>query len=242
MSNAFENPETNENENPAWLYREEICSGVDYANVETARRYESRHLQFRDFDAEFERIRERAGLTPNDVVLDLGCGTGAFVVPASRFCRKVYAVDVSAPMLALLREKIAAQKLDNVETFNAGFLTYRHRGEPLDAVISSIALHHLPDYWKCVALQKIADSLRPGGVFYLLDVVFTFPISDWRAGTQTLLDAMSSAAGKEANAHISCEYSTFDWILEGALERVGFEIERKFDDSAFLRAYVCRKK
>lgn len=241
MSNDKESSETSF-ENPDWFYREFTHSGVDYADVETARRYESRHLQFRDFDAEFARIRERIGLKPTDVVLDLGCGTGAFVVPAAQFCRKVYAVDVSAPMLALLREKLSARKLENVETFNAGFLTYRRDGEPVDAVVSSLALHHLPDFWKCVALQKIADELKPGGVFYLLDVVFSFPISDWRDGTRQVLDAMSLAAGKEANAHISCEYSTFDWILEGAIERVGFEIEKKFDDAAFLRAYVCRKK
>ncbi|MCF0234972.1 MAG: hypothetical protein HUK22_08365 [Thermoguttaceae bacterium] len=91
-------------------------------------------------------------------------------------------------------------------------------------------------------MQKIADFLRPGGVFYLRDVVFTFPIVDWREGTQRCLDAMSAAAGKEANAHIAAEFSSFDWIIEGALERVGFEIETKVDDTPFLRAYVARKK
>ena len=52
---------------------------------------------------------------------------------------------------------------------------------------------------------------------------------------------MSAAAGHEANAHISSEYSSFSWILEGILERVGLKIEQIIDDSDFLRAYVCRK-
>ena len=42
----------------------------------------------------------------------------------------------------------------------AGFLTFTAPEEPVDAVLSSIALHHLPDFWKGVALQRIADGER----------------------------------------------------------------------------------
>ncbi len=227
---------------PKWLYDEFQHAGVDYANLEVAKKYESRHLKFRDFDAEFERIRERVDLKRSDVVLDLGCGTGAFAIPASRYCAKVYAADVSAPMLGLLRQKIAEQKIENIETFAAGFLTFPTLPEPIDAVVSSLALHHLPDFWKVVALKRIADALKPGGVFYLSDVVFHFPVETWREGTQAVLDAMENSAGGEANAHIAREYSAFDWFLEEAFRRTGFEIERKIDDAAFIRAYVCRKK
>ena len=226
---------------PKWLYNEFQHAGVDYADVEVARQFETRHRSFRNFEAEFQRIRKRVNLSRDDVVLDLGCGSGAFVIPAAQYCKKVYAVDVSAPMLTILQEKLSENKIENVETVHAGFLTYRHQGEPVDVVVSSIALHHLPDYWKAVALLNIANTLRPGGVFYLLDVVFTFPISDWQNGTQTILEEMSAAAGHEANTHISSEYSSFSWILEGILERVGLKIEQIIDDSDFLRAYVCRK-
>ncbi|MBQ2849417.1 MAG: class I SAM-dependent methyltransferase [Thermoguttaceae bacterium] len=159
---------------PSWLYDEFQHAGVDYANLEVARKYESRHLKFRDFDAEFERIRERAALKRSDVVLDLGCGTGAFAIPASRYCAKVYAADVSAPMLGLLRQKIAERKIENIETFAAGFLTFPTFPAPVDAVVSSLALHHLPDFWKVVALKRIADALKPGGVFTFRTSYFIF--------------------------------------------------------------------
>lgn len=227
---------------PNWLYDEFQHAGVDYANLEVARKYESRHLKFRDFDAEFERIRERAELKRSDVVLDLGCGTGAFAIPASRFCAKVYAADVSAPMLGLLRQKIEEQKIENIETFAAGFLTFPPLPTPVDAVVSSLALHHLPDFWKVVALKRIADALKPGGVFYLSDVVFYFPVETWREGTQAVLDEMERDAGGEANAHIAREYSSFDWFLEAAFERTGLVVERTIDDAAFIRVYVCRRK
>ena len=123
---------------PSWLYDEFQHAGVDYANIDVAKKYESRHLKFRDFEAEFERIRERADLKRSDVVLDLGCGTGAFAIPASRYCAKVYAADVSAPMLGLLRQKIAEQKIENIETFAAGFLTFPTLPEPVDAVMFNL--------------------------------------------------------------------------------------------------------
>ena len=227
---------------PSWLYDEFQHAGVDYASIEVAKKYESRHLKFRDFEAEFERIRERADLKRSDVVLDLGCGTGAFAIPASRYCAKVYAADVSAPMLGLLRQKIAEQNIENVETFAAGFLTFPTLPESVDAVVSSLALHHLPDFWKVVALKRIADALKPGGVFYLSVVVFHFPVETWREGKQAVLDAMESSAGGEANARIAREYSAFDWFLEEAFERTGFVVEQTIDDAAFIRAYVCRKK
>ncbi len=227
--------------NPVWLYDEFHFSGVDYSDKATTEKFEKRHRQFRDFDLEFQRICERTGLSPDDVVLDVGCGSGAFVLPASKYCRKVYAADVSNSMLEILQEKLDAEGIKTVELLHAGFLTTPRLKEPLDVVISSIALHHLPDFWKIVALQKIADALKPNGVFYLLDVVFAFPVEKWREGVQNTLDSMESAAGREAKAHISAEYSTFDWVLEGAFERVGLKIEAVYDDAPFLRAYVCRK-
>ena len=229
---------------PPWFYDEFQTKGVDYADVDVARNFENRHLRFRDFAEEFERVCKRTGLSPDDVVLDLGCGSGAFVIPAAKRCRHVYGADVSQSMLALLQEKLKSQDIGNVSLFNAGFLTFweiKDRPKRFDFIFSSIALHHLPDFWKAVAIQQIADALKPEGIFYLYDVVFTFPIAQWRDGTQRLLDEMEYAAGHEATKHVSSEFSTFSWYLEEVFERVGLKVEQVFDDTGFLRSYVCRK-
>ena len=229
-----------------WLFNEFHFTGVDYMDLATARAFDERHQRFRDFRREFDVFRSRAELKPTDVVLDLGCGTGAFLLHAAKVCKKVIGVDPSISMLAVLQEKASTQNITNVECEQAGFLTFALPEDPVDVVYSSIALHHLPDFWKAVALQRIADSLKDDGFFYLTDVVFTFPVSEWQTGTQRLLDAMAKATsltgeGLEAKKHISSEFSTFDWFLEGVFERVGLQIEGIYDENEFRRTYVCRK-
>jgi len=56
----------------------------------------------------------------------------------------------------------------------AGFLSYEHEGNAADIVYSRNALHHLPDFWKAVALERIAGILKPDGTPRLRDLVFDF--------------------------------------------------------------------
>ncbi len=182
---------------PSWIYNEFSASGVDYTAQEVVTRFEKRHQNFRDFEKEFELIKQRVSLKSTDEVLDVGCGTGAFILPASRYCQHIYGVDISSGMLGILQKKLESSKISNVTLCNAGFLSFRNhipREQKFDVVVSSLALHHLPDFWKAIALKNIADALKPGGRFYLYDVVYTFPIAEWRQGVQGLLDDMESAA------------------------------------------------
>src|SRR5205807_7696237 len=107
-------------------------------------------------------------------VVDRGCGTGQFALAAAALCRRVVAVDVSRPMREALRRKRDDAALGNLEIADAGFLTYDHTGDRADVVYSRYALHHLPDFWKVMALCRVRAMLRPGGVFRLWDVVYNF--------------------------------------------------------------------
>ena len=40
------------------------------------------------------------------------------------------------------------------------------------------ALHQLPDFWKALALNRIARMLRPGGVLRLRDLIYDFGPGD----------------------------------------------------------------
>ncbi len=133
---------------PSWLFDESTLVGVDYTDRSLVEDYDNQHEGFRDFQQEARKIADDLGLSNNSIVLDIGCGTGGLSVHFARMCSHVYAVDISEAMIDILRGKILQHGLQNVTTVNAGFLTYEHHGTDLDAIISSIALHHLPDFWK----------------------------------------------------------------------------------------------
>ena len=186
------------------------------------------------------------GLTGDSVIVELGAGTGQFTVAVAPACARVIAVDVSAPMLRRLEDKVAALGLANVELVQAGFLTYVHAGAPADFVYSRFALHHLPDFWKAVALDRARRMLRPGGVLRLWDVVYDFEpdqvedrLEAWCAtGGDSVEDEWSRA---ELEEHVRDEHSTFTWILEPMLRRCGFEIAtaEHSDDGVFAK-YLLR--
>ncbi|NLI14500.1 MAG: class I SAM-dependent methyltransferase [Peptococcaceae bacterium] len=227
---------------PSWHYDERLKTGVDYADPATAAEYDQQHARFRDFEKDARLIIQRLDLQPEHTVIDLGCGTGAFVIPAARSCRKVYAVDISQAMLDKCTEKARAAGLNNIETHCAGFLSYEHKGDPVDAVVSVAALHHLPDFWKAVAFNRMYHMLKPGGKLYLFDVIFTFPVESHQSEFDNWVNGIREKAGRsmaeETVIHIRDEYSTFDWIIDGMIERAGFKTEQKLSEFPYCLTYV----
>jgi SAM-dependent methyltransferase len=51
---------------------------------------------------------------PDDVLLEIGCGTGAEAIRISKSVRQIIATDISQGMLNLLRQKISAKKLESI--------------------------------------------------------------------------------------------------------------------------------
>jgi len=194
------------------------------------------------------KLLRELGLDADDTVVDLGAGGGAFALAVAPLCRRVVAVDVSAAMLALLKENAERAGVANVESVQRGFLTYAHDGEPADVVYSRHALHHLPDFWKALAIERIAAMLKPGGVFVLRDLIYSFDphgaepaIEAWLAGA-----AASSELGwtrDELETHVREEHSTFSWLVEPMLERAGLEIRTaEHDASQVYSTYACIKR
>ncbi len=231
--------------NPAWFYNELMHSGVDYSDSAIAAKYDENHRRFRDFEEEADRILERLKIGGQHSVLDMGCGTGAFVLTAARRCRKVHAVDVSTAMLERCHKKTGELGLTNVEFHHAGYLTYIHGDEPVDGIVSVAVLHHLPDFWKAVALQRLHGMLKPGGRLFLFDVVFPSLSEGYEQGLDAWVKDIKLRAGEqmaeEAVVHIRDEHSTFDWVLEGMLERAGFHQEEKISAPGFGITYICER-
>jgi SAM-dependent methyltransferase len=181
--------------------------------------------------------------------VDLGAGTGQFAIPAARRFGHVTAVDVSPAMLAALRRKADAAGIAgaNLDCVTAGFLGYAHAGPPADGVYSRNALHQIPDFWKGLALHKIAAMLRPGGVLRLRDLIYDFEpgeagevFADWFAGAAA--DPAQGYTAADYAEHIRTEFGTYRWLLEPMLAVTGFDIVSVEFERRLYGAYTCVKR
>jgi putative AdoMet-dependent methyltransferase len=232
---------------PIWFYNESIQVGVDYTNEHLVAEYDKQHEGFRNFAKEAMKIAAVLGLSKrSSIVLDIGCGTGGLTTHLAKMCKYVYAVDVSGVMLATLTHKIQNQGLKNIRPVQSGFLTYEHGGEAFDGIVANINLHHLPDFWKQIALCRLYNLLKPGGKLFLADVVFGFNPKDYQDEINSWLDSMEKHAGPqmadETVIHVKEEFSTWEWIMVGLLERAGFLINDEFEIMPHIRAYICTKQ
>lgn len=118
-----------------------------------------------------------------------------------------------------------------------------HEGEPLDAISTSMALHHLPDFWKQKALQRLNGMLKDGGRFFLMDVVFSE--ENCESNIQAWIDKLTRNVGpnmaEDISRHVRKEYSTFTWIMGGLLARAGFRIDNAAYADGVVARYLCTK-
>jgi tRNA (cmo5U34)-methyltransferase len=104
-------------------------------------------------------------------IIDLGCGTGtvAACVLDSFPNSQVTCLDLAENMIAMTQLRLA--RYSGVRYLVGDFNAFDFDGK-YDAVISSLALHHLvTDEDKRRFYRRISESLASGGVFYNADVV-----------------------------------------------------------------------
>ena len=192
-------------------------------------------------------VFEEHGLDATSSVVDLAAGTGQFALAAARRFGQVTAVDVSPAMLVMLDGKASAAGLANLRTVRAGFLSYTHEGSLADGVYTRNGLHQLPDFWKAIALERIAGMLRPGGVLRVHDLIYDFGPAEagaifrrWFAEAAT--DPAEGYTGADYAEHIRTEFSTYRWLFEPILAAAGFEIVSVTYARRLYGAYTCVKK
>jgi ubiquinone/menaquinone biosynthesis C-methylase UbiE len=228
---------------PGWLLDELASAGRENLDDSHVSRYDLKM----DADAFGElALLQRLGLNGESVVVDMGTGTGQFALAAAPACARVFAVDVSPLMLDVLHTKVRLSGTANIQIVQSGFLTYEHGEKLADFVYSRFALHHLPDFWKAIALKRIRRLLRPGGVFRLWDAVYSFELSEaedrleaWAATLDG--NVQSEWTRADIEEHIRDEHSTFTWLLEPMMLRSGFELEDvAYSADGIYARYVAR--
>ncbi|MEM7129026.1 MAG: class I SAM-dependent methyltransferase [Chloroflexota bacterium] len=207
-----------------YIFNEFRHQSVDFTDEKLVAEYDSKQL------ATIEDGRELAkelGIEAQHRVIEFGPGTGALSIAMSEICTHVYAVDTSQPMLAFIKKSAADQKVRNLSTHHAGFLSYEHENEAVDFIITKFAFHHLPDMWKAVALTRMNAMLKLGGRLYIEDVIFSFEPHRYQTVLDSWIEQVTQRSGwsrDDFEVHVNEEYSTFSWILEGMIRDAGFRL------------------
>ena len=127
-----------------------------------ARRYAAMPMRNPDtYEATLERIR--AHLKPTDRVLELGCGTGSTALRLAPLVAQYTAVDFSAEMIAIARERQAEGEVANLDFVVVTVADGSFPDGPFDAILAFNVLHLLPD--RDTAFADTFGRLRTGGLF-----------------------------------------------------------------------------
>src|SRR3982075_2592041 len=219
-----------------WYYNEQRQIGLESAAASIYDRHD-------DSD-----IRARAALTGLGVqrgwrVADIGCGNGVLACEAALMGAEVDAIDIS-PATRALPNTQARDRRVAIRTQPAGMLSFAYQPNSYDLIVSEFTLHHLPDFWKAVALSRIFCALKPGSSFYLRDIVFVSMPDGPERDVEAWADFSIKNHGFSRDSvvsHMRDEYSTFGWVIERMLTDAGFTLASVDYHAPLHGTYVLRK-
>ncbi len=96
-----------------------------------------------------------------DIVLDVATGPGLDALKIAERASKVYAIDISEPMIEEAKKKAEEKKIKNVEFSVEDAYALPFDNEMFDTVICNSALHNMVNPQK--ALSEIRRVLKPNG-------------------------------------------------------------------------------
>lgn len=115
------------------------------------------------------KILEMGNIAPGMKVADIGCGTGFFTIPASRMVGeegRVYAVDIGEEMLDIVKGKISALKVKNIDVLKS-----EENAIPIDDSVIDLALmiNLLHELDGDGTLGEVKRILKDGGALLVVD-------------------------------------------------------------------------
>ncbi len=117
-----------------------------------------------DLDAyHFTLGRTRSYLSPDDQVLEVGCGTGSTALLLAGDVARIVASDVSPKMIEIAQRKAHDEGVTNAEFITADLFSDPVGDGPYDVVLAFNVLHLLPD--APAAIRRLHGLLKPDGLF-----------------------------------------------------------------------------
>lgn len=113
-------------------------------------------------------IKTELGRSSGLTALEIGCGTGLVAFGLRDYFSKIYCIDSSEGMLAVLREKIKQNGAENLVACDTALLSRKEYLASFDVVYSVMAFHHIVDIK--AELLLLRQTLKSGGHLIIIDL------------------------------------------------------------------------
>ena len=111
----------------------------------------------------FRRLIAAAGVQPGQRVLDVGCGTGYFAGLLARAVGRSGMVIGIDPAVAMIEHARRRRGGPNCQFHVGSAEKLALPDGSFDLVVSTLAMHHIPEDVRATAVREIYRVLRPGG-------------------------------------------------------------------------------
>ncbi len=89
---------------------------------------------------------KRIGLGNEQVVCDIGAGSGVFTIPAANITtNKVFALDINEEMLSIIAEKASKERLENITCIKVKDNRFSIENDSIDLALLVTVLHEIPN-------------------------------------------------------------------------------------------------
>jgi len=164
--------------------------------------------------AAIETLRATVGLSPHDLILEIGCGIGRVGKPLSMECLHWFGADISGEMLKHAAQRLRErQNVTLIELSTVGLSEFPP--DSLDLVYCTVVFMHLLEWDRFRYVQEAFRVLAPGGRCYFDN----FPLD-----TEHGWNVFSEGARYPLNrrpAHLSMSSSREEFRI--FLTKAGFE-------------------
>jgi ubiquinone/menaquinone biosynthesis C-methylase UbiE len=151
---------------------------------------------------------ELLGLEREHVLIDLGCGSGYFLLPAAGHVQVAWGLDISPEMLRVVRKSAAAAGIRNVRTMRICEHGIPGSTGSVDRALVVDVLHEMTAPIRL--LGEIRRVLAPGGRLLLVDWNRRpsphGPPQSERIGRERARDMLARAGFKKITAHNIYKY------------------------------------